>query len=168
LSAFYNGSSHAHSAATKASLGGNAWIGDPRYYFADLSGRYARNQRLATWATLAFSSGAVAAFIATSPDYLRITLAAITAGISAYSIVMQSQKAVDSSDLHARWNRLASDYLRLWDDMYSEDALTGLDGLLRRDEELSKAGMSFPNRTRLMEKWEAYVIAHNSGAMKAI
>jgi hypothetical protein len=137
-------------------------------YFADLSGRYARKQRIATWATLAFSSGAVAALIATWPDYVRITLAAITAGISAYSVVMQNQKlAVDSSDLHARWSRLANDYRRLWDDMYAEDALSVLDGLLQREEELSKAGTAFPNRRRVMEKWEAHVVAHHTGAMKA-
>jgi hypothetical protein len=137
-------------------------------YFADLSGRYARNQRVATWAVLAFSSGAVASLLATAPDSVRITLAAITAGISAYSVVMQHQKlAVDSSDLHARWNRLANDYRRLWDDMYSEEALSSLDALLRREEELSKAGTAFPNRKRVMEKWEDHVVAHHTGVIKA-
>ena len=32
--------------------------------------------------------------------------------------------------------------------MYSEDALSGLDALLRREEDLSRAGTAFPNRKR--------------------
>jgi hypothetical protein len=129
-------------------------------YFADLSGRYARKQRIATWATLAFSSGAVTALIATWPNYIRITLAAITAGISAYSVVMQNQKfAVDSSDLHARWNKIAADYLRLWDTSPNDFSLARLDELIAREQEISKASISFPNYEKLMLKWENHVLA---------
>jgi hypothetical protein len=140
-------------------------------YFADLSGQYAWKQRAATWLTLFFSSGAAASILANISEnfaWIRPVLAISTAAISLYSVVMQNQKfAVDASDLHSRWNRLANDYQRLWDGMYSEDAVSRLDALLAREEELSKAGTTFPNRERLMEKWETHVIAHHTGAMKA-
>lgn len=100
-------------------------------YFADLSSRYARKQRMATWATLAFSSGAVTALIATWPVYVPITLAAITAGISAYSVVMQNQK------------------------------FARLDELIAREQEISKAPIAFPNYEKLMLKWENHVLANH-------
>jgi len=87
-------------------------------YFADLSGRYANKQRLATWFTLLVSSGAAVSMLTNLPDrlvWIRETLAIVAAAISLHSVVMQNQKfAVDSSDLHARWGRLAHDYQGLW------------------------------------------------------
>jgi hypothetical protein len=138
-------------------------------YFADLSGRYAFRQRAATWCTLVASSGAAVSILANLSEqwsWLRPALALSTAAISLYSVVMQNQKfAVDSSDLHARWNRLANDYQRLWDDMYADDALSLLNALSGREEELSKAGTAFPNRRRLMEKWETYVISDHAAEL---
>jgi hypothetical protein len=94
--------------------------------------------------------------------WISPTLAVITAAISLYSVVMQNQKfAVDASDLHARWNRLANDYQRLWGDMYAEDAIARLDALITKEEELSKAGTAFPNHSRLMNKWEDHVVMHH-------
>ena len=141
------------------------------YYFADLSGRYARKQRLSTWCTLLSSSGAAASVLANLPEewgWTRSALTILTAAISLYSIVMQNQKfAVDSSDLHARWNRLANDYQRLWNDMYSETAPGTLDALIVREEDLSKAGTAFPNKTKLMSRWEDYVIEHHARELAA-
>jgi hypothetical protein len=140
-------------------------------YFADLSTRYARKQRLSTWCTLFASSGAAVSVLAKLPTdltWVTPTLAIVTAGISLYSVVMQNQKfAVDSSDLHARWSRLANDYQRLWDDMYSTGAMDHLNSLLGREEELSKAGTAFPNRRGLMEKWEEHVVSHHASELTA-
>lgn len=140
-------------------------------HFADLSGRYARRQRLANWCTLLASSGAVASILAGLPEnlgWIRLVLAFITAAISLYTVVVQNQKlAVDSSDLHARWGRFANDYQRLWDDMYYDDALKTLDSLSVREEELSKAGVTFPNNVKLMERWQDYVVAHPARQLTA-
>ena len=140
-------------------------------YFADLSGRYAQKQRLSTWCTLFSSSGAAVSLLASLPGewaWIRPALAIITAAISLYSVVMQNQKsAVDSSDLHARWSRLANEYQRLWEDTYAESAYERLNVLAAREEELSMAGTAFPNRRRLMEKWEDHVIAHHAAELRA-
>lgn len=92
-------------------------------YFAELSSRYMQKQRLATWATLLFSSGAVASLLANVPSEWKLALAIATTAVSLYSVVMQNQKlAVDASDLHARWNRLAKEYGRVWENVYAGDA----------------------------------------------
>jgi hypothetical protein len=130
-------------------------------YFADLSGSYLGKQRLATWSTLFLSSGAAVSFVANIPQdysFVRPLLACLAAAVSLYSVVMQNQKlAVDASDLHFRWNRLAMDYTRLWEDVYSEDALKTLNALDDRAAELSKSGTSFPNREKKMLRWQTHV-----------
>src|SRR5436190_24402932 len=82
-------------------------------YFADLSARYHRHQRLSTWGSLALSSGAAVSVLATLPEYLswlRPALTLGTAGLSAWTIAMQNQKfAIDAAELHSRWNRLSKD-----------------------------------------------------------
>lgn len=129
-------------------------------YFADLSTRYRRHQRTATWLTLFSSSGAAATVIGTwGIPWAPLVLSLITAGLSLYSLVAQDQqRAADSADLHWRWNQLASDYRTLWDDMYAADAATRLSVLEAREQELSKAGTAFPYKKRLMERWETHVL----------
>lgn len=133
-------------------------------YFADLSGRYRWRQRTATWLTLVFSSGAFGALLAQLPPqygWAPTVLAALAAAVSLWSLVAQNQQsAVDAADLHHRWNRLAADYQRLWDDMYAEDAAARLRALDERAAELSKAGTAFPVRERLIAKWHRHVGEH--------
>ena len=133
-------------------------------YFADLSGRLHVRQRSATWLTLVLSSGAVVSVVASLPpehSWIRIALTVATAGISAYSVVMQNQKfAVDASDLHARWNGLAKDFESLWENVYASDASARLSALEDRKTELSKAGSAFKYDERRMLRWETHVIAH--------
>jgi hypothetical protein len=132
-------------------------------YFADLSGRYRWRQRTATWLTLIFSSGAFGALLAQiPPHYDWILLAALAAAVSLWSLVAQNQQAaVDAADLHHRWNRLAIDYQRLWDDMYADDAAARLIVLDERAAEASKAGTAFPARERLIAKWHRHVSEHH-------
>ncbi len=74
---------------------------------------------------------------------------------------MQNQKfALDASDLHARWNRLAKDLENLWDNVDASDAPERLAALEDRKTELSKAGSAFRYDERRMLKWETHVIAH--------
>ena len=136
-------------------------------YFADLSYRYQFRQRALTWLTLAFSSGAFATLVTdwlpVEFDWIKPTLVFFTAALSLWSLVAQNQKnATDCSDLHFRWNKLAGEYESLWDHMYSEDAAIRLEALREKSAELSKSSTAFPNKTRLMEKWQEHVVQHHT------
>ncbi len=140
------------------------WIGAEvrANYFADLSGRSQTEQKVLTWLTLLFSSGAVTALLATSlpPEYqwMRLAFALLAAAISVFSLVQQNQKrSTDYADLHFRWNRLADQYKALWGDMYSPDAPNTLHELEEKEADLSKSSTSFPNNKRSMDKWQDYV-----------
>jgi hypothetical protein len=136
-------------------------------YFADLSYRYQFRQRALTWLTLAFSSGAFATLVT---DWLPVefawikpTLVFLTAALSLWSLVVQNQKnATDCSDLHFRWNKLAGEYESLWDRMYSNDAEILLEALRKKSTEFSSSSRAFPNRARLMEKWQELVVQHHT------
>jgi hypothetical protein len=131
-------------------------------YFDELSGRYMQRQRLATWATLLFSSGAVASLLVNVPSPGKLALAIATTAVSLYSVVMQNQKlAVDASDLHARWNRLAKEYERVWENVFADDAVEKLDALDDRAVDLSKSGTMFPNKREAMLRWERHVVAQH-------
>ncbi len=135
-------------------------------YFAELSGHYARLQRHATWLTLLLSSGAALSLVAKALPaawaWVVPLLVFATAALSLYSLVMQNQKnAIDSADLHLRWNSLARDYAALWDDMYSEDAVSRLGALEQRELEASKSGTAFPVKHDRLLKWQEHVERHH-------
>ena len=138
------------------------------YYFADLANRYQARQRVLTWLTLIFSSGAAFAIVTDwAPErfeWIKAALALLTAAVSFLSLVQQNQKsAMDCSDLHFRWNRLASEYEALWDDMYAADAELKLKALGEKEAELSKSSIGFPDRDqeRVMLKWQNHVERHH-------
>ncbi len=142
-------------------------------YFADLSGDYRLRQRVATWTILVLSSGAAAsAFYGGFPDlivrWLRLVLPLLTVAVSLYLVVAENHKsAVDSADLHSRWNRLAGAYESLWENVYAEDAEERLNQLRDDSAELSKVGASFPNRKRAMLKWQAHVEREHAARIAA-
>jgi hypothetical protein len=146
------------------------WIGAEirSDYFADMGTRYARLQSWLTWLSLFFSAGTVAAMlgtVATEFGWLKIVLGVIVTGISLFSIIMQNPKRyADCSDLHLRWNRLATEYQALWNDVYSDTAESVYTKLLDKEVELSRGSMIIPNRPRIMEKWERHVLDHRMGA----
>ena len=92
------------------------------------------------------------------------------AALSGYSVAMQNQKfAVDSADLHARWNRLAKEFESIWENVYADDASEHLNALDDRAIDLSKAaasGIKYDERRLL--RWEEHVVqnrlAHGNGA----
>jgi hypothetical protein len=136
-------------------------------YFADLCHRYQRTQRAVTWLTLVASSGALLAFLTESlpPEWswIRAGLAAAAAALSLWSVTAQNQKrATDCSDLHARWASLSNSYAALWDAMYSPDALRTLNELKAREVEISKSSNTFPNRRKLMIRWQDHVQRHHA------
>lgn len=134
-------------------------------YFADLAGAYAHRQRLATWLILFFSCGAFVTSISKLPPqygWIGIAMPLVAAAISLYSVVMQNQKnAVDSSDLHFRWNKLSTEYCNLWDAIQA-DAVTDLQAQLAKlDEksaEMSKAANTLSYSERRMLKWYDLVV----------
>lgn len=135
-------------------------------YFADLCGWYHRQQKLATWATLLLSSGAAAAFVTRLADVLPAwvapALALLAAGVSLYSLVAQNLKAaLDCSDLHFRWNKLAREYEDLWNSLWAEDAAARLARLNDKRAELSKTGTAFRYSERRMRKWYDVVVQHH-------
>ncbi|MGH9657352.1 MAG: hypothetical protein ACRD96_02350, partial [Bryobacteraceae bacterium] len=96
-----------------------------------------------------------------SESIVRPLLALGAAGLSLYSLVTQNQKlAVDSADLHGRWNKLAHDCERLWENLYRNDADEELRRLTERGAEISKAGALFPYEEKRMLKWEEHVVSH--------
>ena len=140
------------------------WIGAEirTSYFADMAQGYQTQQKVFTVMILLFSSGAAATFITDwlpeNMAWVKPLLALITATLSFINLIQQNQKRVtECSDLHFRWNRLASEYKSLWGDMYSEEARARLEGLEEKAAELSKSSMAIPNKKRTMLKWQAYV-----------
>ena len=134
-------------------------------YFADLCGRYQRKQRVLTWATLLFSSGALATLISDwvprNFSWVRPVLAFLTAALSLWLLTAKNERsAIECSDLHFKWNTLTRDFDDLWDDMYSDSAATRLRELERRAAEYSRTGTAFPNKRRLMIKWQDHVVQH--------
>lgn len=130
-------------------------------YFAALANRYRWHQRIANWITLFLSSGAALSILLDLPNslkWLRPVFALATTAISAYSIVAQNyDRAMNAMDLHARWNRLSKQYASLWDRMDSPEALDQLTNLEEIGGELSKTGITFPNRTKELLKWQQLV-----------
>ena len=125
-------------------------------YFAQLSNGYYRKQRFSTWGTLILSSGAFVAVVASLPEFwqwLRAVTTLAAAGLSFYSLVMQSQKmAADCSELFSRWSVLARQYRQLWENMYNEDAAEMLNRLDQGRTDLSKGATQFPNDQKTMAR----------------
>src|SRR5580692_223154 len=140
------------------------WLGGEirANYFADMCGRYQSHQKTLTWMTLIFSSGAAATFIAdwlpADKQWIKPALALLTAGVSFLTLLQQYLRRVtECADLHFRWNRLANEYKRLWDEMYAPEALSRLCELEEKEAELSKSSTAIPNHPRTMLKWQDYV-----------
>ncbi len=135
-------------------------------YFAELCGRYQRKQRFITWTTLIFSSGA---FVTLVSDWLppkwRVIRPIVAFGIvalSIWSLLAKNEKnGIECADLHSKWNGLACEFERLWNDVYSDSAEKTLYSLQDRQTELSTRGTNFPNKKRLMLKWERHVVKHH-------
>lgn len=141
-------------------------------YFADLSYRYRRAQRIATWLTLATSSGAFVSLIADGlppgAAWLHPTLVFLTAALSLWHVVAHyEQSGMECADLHFRWTTLATQYEALWDRMSAPDAETVLHTLMQKTADLSKSSTAFPNREDLMVKWQDHVVKHHEADMAA-
>jgi hypothetical protein len=138
-------------------------------YFADLAGRYQQKQRLLTWGTLLFSSGAFATIISDwlpqDLRWIRAAAALMAAALSLWSLTAKNERtAIECSDLHFKWNRLAREFDRLWNDMYTDSAADTLWSLQEKAGDIAKSCTSLPNKERLMVKWEKRVILDHQAA----
>jgi len=142
-------------------------------YFAELSGKYHRKQRVVTWVILFLSSGAAATFLYTGlpaevASWLPPVLALLTAALALRNLVAQYPKlAFDSADLHSRWSRLASQYEGLWENVYTDDARERLQKLTEEGIELSRMGNPFPYHEKAMLKWQDHVERHHAAHVTA-
>lgn len=136
------------------------------HYFADLCSHYAGTQKYFTWAVLIFSSGATVALLGKLPPklaFLPSVLAVITTAISLFSVVQRySDTSTECSDLHASFNRLATEYNLLRHDMDSADALERLKTLIAKGEEISKRTAKIPYEEKRMLKWQHHAQAQNN------
>ena len=132
-------------------------------YFAELVGRLNQRQRRLTMTGLAASSGAVVSFVLEFPGLtpVRTALPLIAAAANLVLLVQQYQRsAVDAADLHFRWQKLAKDYEKLWENVYADDAGEQLESLTGRATDISRAGNGFPYEPKVMLRWEQHVIQH--------
>jgi hypothetical protein len=130
-------------------------------YFADLASRYTRQKQIITGISFFLSSGAAATVIAQSPSWIPAALAIIAAAANAYSIAVSLDRKIGiMAKLHSAWNRIATDYERLWNHTYDPDAEAKLDEILSQEKEPSElAATDAPNNQKLMSKWQDYVFS---------
>src|SRR4051812_13455240 len=127
-------------------------------YFAELASCYNRYKQLVTGMAFFLSSGAAAAIAAKAPSWAPLTMASVTALLTAYSMAVGlDKKTQELAELHAQWNHISADYERLWNDLGRSDAAATLEDLIKRSRDLSERATSLPLRQKLMEKWEDYV-----------
>lgn len=117
------------------------------YYFGTMAERVQHRQNLATWLMVLLSSGATVTILAKLGSQWAAAvaplLALLTTAMSLWLLIEQNQRRVALySDLFFRRSRLASEFQFLWDDMYSEDALSKLKALDEKVAELSKSSIS--------------------------
>ena len=127
-------------------------------YFADLARRYHRQQRVITWMTLVFSSGALLSIIAKLPSefsWVAPILALMTSALSFYSLAFQNEKkAIDAMDLHFKWSSLSNEYEQLWENMYVEDAQARFARLNEKVVDLGRLATSFPVDEKRLLNWQ--------------
>ena len=128
-------------------------------YFADLANHYTTQKKWITAVSFFLSSSAVVTLLARMTAWVPVTLSIITAVINAYSSAFGLDTRMRSmSKLYAQNSQLASDYERLWNDVYSEDAPTVFDALVHRDNEVSEtATTEAPNDQKRMARWQDYI-----------
>ena len=128
------------------------------YYFADISSQYIKREQCATFLVLGLSSSALATLLAQFQAWVPAVLTAATALLSVYLVIFQNYRlALDSAELHERWNRLAREYERLWGQMYDEDAARRLAALEDQGGELSRKAIGLRASKRRLLKWQDYV-----------
>jgi hypothetical protein len=128
-------------------------------YFGDLARSYSFRKQGITFATFLLSSAAVATVIAKLSPYWAMGLALIIAALTAYSLaVALDSKIRTMSKLQSSWGQLSSDYYRLWNRTYADEAEEDFYALNEREHDLSEiAATDAPNDRKRLAHWQEQV-----------
>lgn len=129
-------------------------------YFGDLANLYSTRKQWITGLTFFLSSGAVVTLFSHLPVALPISFSMVTALLTAYSVAVNLDAKIRTmAKLHYAWSQAASDFGRLWNHTYADDAQAELQDLERRTLELSElATIEAPNDPKRMSHWQDRVI----------
>jgi hypothetical protein len=129
-------------------------------YFGDFANRYSRRKQIITFVTFFLSSGAAAALVGKSPSWVPLVLSILGALLTAYSLAVSLERLVRTmARLHYSWNQIATDYDRLWNHAYDDDAENAFGDLLRRERDLSElATTEAPNDQKVLGEWQDRVL----------
>jgi hypothetical protein len=128
-------------------------------YFADLASRFNREKQAITFISFFLSSAAATTIGAKAPDWIPLTMAAIVAVLSAYSIAIGlDRKVATMVKLHCSWNKVASDYKHLWNHVHDDEAERLFEEIDQRTSDLSEmATTDAPNNQKLLDKWQQQI-----------
>ncbi len=128
-------------------------------YFAELASTYTRQKQVISGASFFLASGAAATLIARAPAWVAIVLSCITAAITAYSIARGLDGATRTmAKFQFSWSELAAGYEALWNTTYQDDAVSRLEQLVSKENELSsQASTEAPNNQERLSYWQEQV-----------
>ena len=134
-------------------------------YFGELASYYTTRKQIITGGSFFLSSGAAVTIIANVHPKLAAGFALIVAAAMAYSMAMNLDgRILTMSKLHGSWSRISSEYGRLWNHAYDDNAEATLDKLIDMEREPSElATTNAPNDPDRLGKWEDHVIAMYRG-----
>jgi len=133
-------------------------------YFRDLTNRYTRRKQWITGLSFFLSSGAAATVIAKAPTSVPVLLALGSAAITAYAMAVNLDGLIGTmAKLHSSWNQISTDYDRLWNHAFDEDAEDRLDEIIGRERNASElATTDAPNDQKLLGQWQERVfVSHH-------
>jgi hypothetical protein len=130
-------------------------------YFGDLTARYTRQKQWITGSSFFLASGAAATLISKAPDLVPLGLAIATALVNAYAMAVNLDGRIATmAKLHSSWNQIATDYDRLWNHTYDEDAESQLEEIFSRERDASElATTDAPDKPELLAYWQQRVFA---------
>ena len=128
-------------------------------YFAELASNYTKQKQIISGVSFFLASGAAATLIGKAPAWLPILLSCVTAVLSAYSIARGLDGVTHTmAKFQFSWSELAAGYESLWNTTWSDDALSRLENLISRENELSsQASTEAPNNTARLSYWQDQV-----------
>jgi hypothetical protein len=137
-------------------------------YFGDLASVYSTRKQWITGVSFFLSSGAAAILIAKGPVWVPIVLSTVVALVTAYAVAVNLDSKIRTmAKLHYAWTQIGNDYKRLWNHVYSDDAESELQDLLRRELEFSElAATDAPHDPKRVSRWQDQVfkLHHLEGA----
>ena len=129
-------------------------------YFAELAGNYTLQKQWITGMSFFLSSGAAVRLFTSSPTWIPISCALLTALLTAYAMARNLDGAIRTmAKLHYSWSQIASEYESLWNATYAEGAEQIYTRLVARERDLSElASTDAPNNQKRLGYWMDQVL----------